>query len=300
MDEESLRAFASVCRTGNITRSAIELHRSQSALSRRIAGLEAEVGTRLLERSRLGVRPTPPGATFLAHVDTALSALTDGRRAVAEVTGQDVGPVSVAIVGSLASGWIVDVLRDFRLAHPETSMRLHTANSNEVVDLVRRGDADVGIGYGYPTEPGLSAETLFDEQLQVVCAPDHRHAGGSVRSLAALRDETWFAFAVRLPRVETNARFIAGILAAAGVAAENVQTVDSLTAQHRLIQAGFGLGLLAASNAGTELEAGRLARIAAGRLPTTSVYLTTRPEGLLVHATRTLIELLRRAAPTRR
>lgn len=295
MDEETLRAFGSVCRLGNITRSAAELHRSQSALSRRIVQLEQEIGTKLLERVPTGVRPTAAGAAFLRHADAALAELTDGRRAAMELVSEDVGPVAVAVVGTLAGSWITDALRVFAARHRQVSIRIETANSNEVVDLVRRGDADIGIGYGRSTESQLSNELLFEEQLHVACAADHPRANTDVGSLTALQDERWFAFTERLPRAETNARHIAGILAVAGVPGENIQTVDSLTAQLRLIEAGFGIALLAASSIQAGIDAERLATIGAGDPPTTQVWMNTRTQAL-THAQNSLTERLRTAA----
>lgn len=53
------RTFVTVCRLGSLSAAAAELHHTQSAVSRQIAGLERQLGVRLVERHARGVRPTP-------------------------------------------------------------------------------------------------------------------------------------------------------------------------------------------------------------------------------------------------
>lgn len=272
------------------------LFKSQSAISRRLAQLETEMGAPLLERIPGGVRISAAGAVMLPHAESALASLEDARRAVRSLVTADDGPVTMAIVGTLATTWITEALREFAHAHPGVDVRLSTANSNEVVDLVRRGDASIGIGYGRTTDSDLSSRVLVTEQLCVACAPDHPLARRAIESLSALSDETWFAFAERFPRAETNARFVAGLLAAAGIPADHVQVVDSLTAQKRLIEAGFGIGLLAWSNIDDEVDDGQLGVIELADPPTTDVWVTTRVHGFLSHATRTLLATLEQTA----
>ena len=78
-------AFVEVCRTGSIGGAAATLGYTQSAVSRQVAGLEAELQERLLERLPRGVRPTPAGAALLQHARIVVNeALDVSRRAVHE------------------------------------------------------------------------------------------------------------------------------------------------------------------------------------------------------------------------
>src|SRR5262249_33494102 len=82
-------------------------------------------------------------------------------------------------------------------------------------------------------DPELESEVVFEERLLAVCAPDHPLANArSARELAA---ERWVAFPAPGP--------LQRALSVAGLDAEIVP-IDSLTAQKRMVEAGFGLALL--------------------------------------------------------
>lgn len=91
----ALIAFESAARHGNFSRAAQELHTSQPAISRYIAGLEKLIGARLFERTRTGVNLTDAGHRYREAVLTGLRALSDGAAEAAALAG--VGPPEVAI-----------------------------------------------------------------------------------------------------------------------------------------------------------------------------------------------------------
>jgi DNA-binding transcriptional LysR family regulator len=104
------------------------------------------------------------------------------------------GAVSVALVGTLASTRFAGMLRQFGQRHPSVKLELRTANSQEVSDLVRRGEATLGLRYFTDTDPGLVSEQVTEEALVLACSPDHRLAGRRVREPGALAGERWVAF----------------------------------------------------------------------------------------------------------
>ncbi|HKN56400.1 MAG TPA: LysR family transcriptional regulator, partial [Amycolatopsis sp.] len=165
MDEEQLRTFVAIKRSGTITGATAALHRTQPAVSRRLAQLETHVGASLFDRTTDGMRLSAAGHAFLPFAEAALAAIEDGRRAVRGLHAEDRGPLRIAIVGTLAGSWLTRALRDFAAAHPAVELTLETANSAEVLESVRRGDATFGIGYAHATDPALSSEVLFHEHL---------------------------------------------------------------------------------------------------------------------------------------
>ncbi len=72
LDLTSLRLFVTVCDTGNMSRAAEKANMVASAVSKRLAQLEATVGASLLTRRKHGVVPTPAGETLLEHARSML------------------------------------------------------------------------------------------------------------------------------------------------------------------------------------------------------------------------------------
>jgi DNA-binding transcriptional LysR family regulator len=294
-DVEGLRTFLAIYRSGTITRAAAELFRSQPAVSRRLALLERELGAPLFERVPAGLVLTQAGEALLPFAEGVLATLQDAQAAVRAVESDEVGPVSLALVGTLAGSGLTSALREFARRHPGVELTLRTATSREVSDLVRRAEVGLGLRYSEDPAPDLRCEPLYAERLVVAAAPDHPLAGArrgaAARRLAA---ERWITFP---DRPESATAYYRQALAAVGASDARVLRVDSLTAQKRLVEAGFGLAFLPETSVQEELAAGSLVLLdLEGLEVAVPVTLVTRRRGYLGRATRTLLEALRAAA----
>jgi DNA-binding transcriptional LysR family regulator len=267
---DHVEAFVAIVRGGGFTRGAAALHLSQPAISRRVRLLEGELGAPLFERVRSGVRLTDAGRAFLPHAETLLAAMRDGIDAVTALRGPDRGTLTLAVVGTLASTSLTARLRRFRERYPAVDLRLRTALSAEVSELVRRGDATLGLRYGADPHAELVSTTVHEEPLLPVCSARHRLARARRVDAKALADERWITFpprpgAAREPYVSA----LEQRLAACGLHAAELVHIDSLTAQKRMVEAGFGLALLQQSSVAEELRAKTLRVLPIARMRVT-------------------------------
>lgn len=245
----------------------------------------------LFERAAGGIALSQAGRVLLPHAERAIATLQDARDAVRALATGDAGPLSMAIVGTQAGTDLTGVLRRFAQGRPAVELILQTARSGEVSDLVRRGEATIGLRYDRDRSADLHCESLGNEPLLVVCSPAHKRAGRAVASLAALRDERWIAFP---PTPELPGSHIFSVFAARGLGPVDWLAIDSLTAQKRLVEAGFGISLIPASSAEEELASGTLATIRVRDLDVgTPVFIVTRKGGYLSAAAHRLLALLR-------
>ena len=137
-------------------------------------------------------------------------------------------------------------------------------------------------------------DMLAAEKLVVVCPREHRFAGKRLRSLRQLRHEHWLTFPERFENREASAANIFAQLLAHGVAEIDWTPVDSLTAQKRLIEAGFGIALLPESSIDEERRRKSLTTIAVADLDAANPIATiVRKDGYLSPASRQLLALLR-------
>jgi DNA-binding transcriptional LysR family regulator len=297
VDTEGLRTFVAVHRHGGVTRAAPVLGRSQPAVSRRLALLEQNLGVQLFERVSGGVVLNQAGRVLLPFAEAALAALRDVEAAARAVGSQASGPVALALVGTLASTRITSVLRRVVKRYPQVELVLRTATSQQVSDLVRRADVTLGLRYSDDPAPELHCETLFRERLAAVAAPDHRLAGRRWDALSALAGERWITFPNLPGRAEASSAYVRQALDAAGVPEAQILWIDSLTAQKRLVEAGFGIALLPVSGIQEELAAGSLAVLDIENLDVNvPVTLVTRRGGYLGAAAQALVEELRLSA----
>jgi DNA-binding transcriptional LysR family regulator len=119
----------------SFTRAAIELCVTQAAVSHQVKGLEERLGVQLFRRLPRGLALTDEGLALLP-------ALADSFDRIAELVegiagGMAVQVLSVAAVGTFATGWLLPRLPAFHAAHPRIDLRLFTNNNR--VDHRRRG-----------------------------------------------------------------------------------------------------------------------------------------------------------------
>ncbi|MHC2626837.1 DNA-binding transcriptional LysR family regulator [Bradyrhizobium huanghuaihaiense] len=295
MDSDALNTFLVVHRRGGISNAAKALHRSQPAISRRIALLEQELGVPLFERIAGRTRLSDAGRVLIPYAERAVAAAQDAEQAIRALTKQNSGPVSLAVTGTLADGRLSGIMKRFAAENPAVALALRTATSAEVSDLIRRGEATIGLRYNAGRAGDLACELVLSEALQVVCASDHPLAGKRVKRLAELRGERWIAFPETRGRREIAAAHVFALFLTQGLGDVEWTAVDSLTAQKRLVEAGFGLALLAQSHVAEELRTGTISTITVGDLAADQrIVLVTRRGGFLSAAAQRLLETIRR------
>lgn len=298
MDFALVEAFVAVVEAGGFTRAAATLHLSQPALSRRIALLEHELGQAIFERGRAGARLTDAGETFLPHAEAALACIRDGAAAVRALAQGDVGRLTLAIVGTLASSELTGRLARFRAAHPALRLLLRTGSSAEVSGLVRRGEATLGLRYAADPASDLVSREVDHEPLVVVAPPDHRLAGARRIAARRLAGEAWVGFPPRRGAVpDPFGQVLARRLAAVGLDDAELVVIDSLTAQKRLVEGGFGIALVPVTGVREEIARGSLCELDVPELRArVEIALVHRKGAFLSPAARRLIDELSRAA----
>lgn len=298
MELNEIEAFVTINRVGGFTRAATALSISQPAISRRIELLERELGAPLFERLPVGVRLTEAGQTFLPYARQVLAAVQDGAAAVHALEQEIEGSIALALVGTLASTHLTRQLQAFRAAYPSVRLLLRTARSDEVSELVKVGDALLGLRYFVDPHAEICSVPVMHEPLQVVSALHSRLLGEDLSKPSALRGVPWIGFPPDARSTgEPFARILTQQLARCGLENAEVIGIDSLTAQKRLIEADFGIGLLPTSSIEEELRLGTVRILPLAELQTSvPVMLIYRRQAYLSKAARRLQELLSQRA----
>ncbi|HEX6837954.1 MAG TPA: LysR family transcriptional regulator, partial [Polyangia bacterium] len=124
LSQDQLQAFAAVAGTGSFTRAAKALHLSQPALSRRITGLEEELETVLLIRSRVGASLTEAGRRLLEFVDAQRALEEELLGELGSSPTAYRGSVRIAGISSLVPAVVLPALAPFLHAHPAVQVEV--------------------------------------------------------------------------------------------------------------------------------------------------------------------------------
>ena len=243
-DVQRLRAFALVLDLGSISAAASVLGYTQSAVSQQLAALEREVGTALVDRSQRPLRATPAGASLRPHVERVLAALGGAEAAVADLRG-GTERLRLAAFPSALSSFVPTAVRDLRRTHPELVVQVLQFETQEAVERLRAGDADLAVvhhipGVAVPETAGLQRRRLLVDHLYVVVPEGHRLARRDTVSISDLEGEPLI-----LPRRDTPAgRFrsvVEHLCAQAGFAPQVAYELDDLPAAQAFAAAGVAV-----------------------------------------------------------
>lgn len=181
----SLRAFEAAARHLSFTRAAEELNVTQAAISHQIRNLEDYLQLKLFRRIHRRLILTEDGQIFAPTVREALGQLSTATERL--MSRNRAGRISVSVLPSFASRWLVPRLWKFRDRHPDVDVRLSAFEW--LVDFDRDG-IDLAIRYGKGSWPGTEAELMMHEKVFPVCSPALIEKHGPLDSPEQLRKLT--------------------------------------------------------------------------------------------------------------
>ena len=174
MDISQLKTFIECARQLSFSRAAEKLHLSQSAVSKRIAGLESELQQRLFDRIGRDISLTEAGRTLLPHARNALMMLENSINALRNLNDEVAGPLHLATSHHIAGKRLPAVLKRYRARYPRVELRLDFMASEAACQAVIDGDVELAVLTLPPRlNEGLNSWTIWSDPMQVVIASDH-------------------------------------------------------------------------------------------------------------------------------
>lgn len=180
---DSLRAFIAVGDTGSFSAAARRLGRSKVLVSRQVADLEAEFGTRLLSRTTRRVAFTGPGLAFHPKARALVEAYDEAAAEVKAGALRPSGPIKVSGPMSYGLRHLADAVLDFACLHPDVTVHLDL--NDRFVDLVEEG-FDLGLRIGHLADSSLIARRIGETRRVVCAAPAYLAEQGHPESPADL------------------------------------------------------------------------------------------------------------------
>ena len=240
LDLTSLRLFVAVCQEQNIARAAEREFIASSAVSRRIAEIEALIGLPVIQRQSRGITVTPVGETVLRY---ALAIIGNIEQMSAELSRFSSGAKGrVRVVANLSS--IVQFLPEdvaaFGRVFPEVSIELEEENSADVLRIVDEHGADFGICNPVAGSEAFEQVPYREDRLAVLVPGGHRLTDVSRVAFEALLDDSF----VGLRSESALTQLLAQQAASVGRQLDVKIRVSSLDALCRMVHAGLGIAIV--------------------------------------------------------
>ncbi|UHL63339.1 LysR family transcriptional regulator [Paralcaligenes sp. KSB-10] len=239
-DIQSLRFFLYAAQAGSLTKAAERSHMTTSALSKRISELEKAIGCPLFVRLPRGLALTPAGQNLTEHVQSLLNGVNRMALDMNDYALGMRGHVRIWANTSAIIQFLPIDLAALMEQHPGIRIILEEKVSEEAVNAVAHGIADIGIFAGYVSSLSLEKRLYRRDQLVVLVPPNHP---------LAKRDTVDFADTLDYDFVGLNeGSSLLSRMHSAAAALERVLKlrvqVASFDAICRMIEAGLGIGVL--------------------------------------------------------
>jgi len=176
---------------GSLTAAARALGITPAAASATLKRLEAQLGTRLFERSTRAMRLTPPGQILLEYAQRAFELLAEGESQLDAERGALVGTVRVSAPSDLARTVLMPMFDEFLQLHPGVKLALNVGD--RVLDVLR-DEVDLAIRYGQLSDSRLVARPLSLAHPVLSASPNYLRRHGTPRAPTDLVDHNCIAF----------------------------------------------------------------------------------------------------------
>ena len=174
MDINALQAFIEVARKESFSLASETLFITQPAISKRIAGLEEDLGTKLFNRISRKVTLTDAGKKLLPKAKELVDELNDMRRYATSLSDEIKGELLIGTSHHVSMHRLPPILKEYRQQYSEVHLDITFGESDVMCKLVERGDIELAIVTLPKTLPdSLEKRVLWVDSLHLVVGPDH-------------------------------------------------------------------------------------------------------------------------------
>ena len=256
MDPRKLIYLASIVEHGSFKKASKELEISQPALSASMDRLEKGLGFRLLDRSHLGVSPTPMGELLYTHARLIRDEINLAESRMKKRDRHGENTIAMGTLPSLMTAIMPQAICAWRQLHPDTTLRVSEKIQLELMLSLIRGELDFIIAqtecYGFIE--GLKQRVLFRDRLNVIARPGH-----SALSIKKVSWSTLARFPWVIQMVGRHRTLLEKVLASDGAEMpQRLTECGSVTCLKALVAGTDSLAMLPTSAIEADVRDGRL------------------------------------------
>jgi len=287
-----IEVFHAVMQAGTISGAAQVLHISQPAVTKVLQHCELQLGLPLFERIRGKLYPRPEAHRLFAETEKLSRDLAGIRRLAASLKSKSVETIRLVATPSLALSVLPAAMAAWRRDFPQTQCELATQHTEEIVNILRIGEADLGLSLRDPRHPTIVAEPLAEGPLVALARagtwpPVQR---GQPITVAELPDDL-----IGLPGADPLGELIAGAFEAADRHPVHGTVVHTYQLARALVEAGGGVAVVDPFSAGLP-PAERLQRRPLEPALPVRLYVLSASQAPLSHGARELVKRVTQVA----
>jgi LysR family transcriptional regulator, regulator for metE and metH len=249
-----LRLVKRVAEEGTLTAAAKRLYLTQSALSQQLADLERRVGTAVFHRVGRRMVPTLAGVRVLEAAELCLPRLQELEVDLSRIAREVTGLLRITTECYTSYRWLPEVLPLFRERHPAVEVILQPDAAARHVDALLDGTVDLALAYSVIDDPRIRSEPLWEDDLVMICAPDHPYASLPFVTAEHFADQQLLVYRDD----PEDSLFYQAVLRPAGVAPRRVSEIRLTEGIVAMVAAGVGVAVLTRWTVAADIRARRV------------------------------------------
>jgi DNA-binding transcriptional LysR family regulator len=241
MDNQNLKAFITVADCRSFSDAADQLYITQSAISKRIAQLELQIGKKLFDRIARQVSLTEAGKELLPRAQRILKEYEDALQAINDLSGEASGTLRLAISHHLGLHRLPPVLKQFSQQYPNVTLDIEFMDSEKAYELVLHGESEVAvITLALDSHHNIYSKKIWGDPLRFICAQDHPLANLKKPQLSDLAE-----YPIILPGLNTyTGRIIQNLFQREGIPLKAPMSTNYLETISTMVEIGLGWSVL--------------------------------------------------------
>jgi DNA-binding transcriptional LysR family regulator len=257
MQLEALKVFCDVARNRSFSQAAAVNHVSQSAVSQVVSQLERRLEARLIDRSFRPLQLTALGQAYYDGCKGLIEQYAELEASIRKAQHQLAANVQVAAIYSVGLGDMGQFVERFRIQHADAQIHVEYLHPDRVYERVLDGTCDFGL-VSFPRKTrDLIVHPWREEEMMLVCSPQHRLASRYGIQLQELEGERYVGF----DRDLIIRRKVDQFLREHGVSVKATLEFDNIENIKKAIEISGGVALLPGPTLSREVRAGTLVAV---------------------------------------
>jgi len=264
---ENLHLFCLVVEKGSISQAARLSNVSQPAATRQVHQLENKYETLFFDRIDGKLKITDAGKALYPFAKEIVKDYNRSKERIQQITGEEESKLSVGATLTIGEYFLPEVLGGFKRENPDTKLMLDIANTPAILDKLSNDVIDIALVEGVVDNDSFHTEKFADDEIILVCSPDHSWAKEKEISIQDLASEhiIW--------RESTSGTrlILESVLKEYGVLdkLESYMELGSTQAIKSAVEAALGVGFLPRITVAKELKNKELAEV---KIKDTAIY----------------------------
>lgn len=231
-------ALQKIIELGGFTKAAEALGFTQSSVSQMISSLEDELGIKLLNRSRTGVKLTIEGAELYPFIERSIFSYRAMLEKSNEIKGLETGIIRVGTVSSVTCHWMPRLISDFQKIYPNVQFTFHQGDYTSITEWIKTGEVDFGFINPLAAKD-LKTVKIKTGRMLAVLSKNHKLANNEVINLSEIAAEPYILLEEGHYSEPMEAFYKAGLK-------PNIKyTIHDDYAIMTMVEAGLGVSILA-------------------------------------------------------